>query len=177
MHLGAKKLAFLGLLMAITVVLIILSAILDFNTLFLLAGASFCVGVAFRECGIQTASGFLVGCIALGFLLSPNKLYCITFAAMSIYLLASEFSYDKLQKVRDHKSRKRSLWLIKYLIFNLMYIPALLLLPKLFYAGDISDRLLFGMFIIGQAALLIYDMAYVYFQGYIWSKLRRNLKL
>ena len=40
MLLNAKKLAFLGLLLAITVLLIILSGVLEFNTIFLLAGAS-----------------------------------------------------------------------------------------------------------------------------------------
>lgn len=177
MHLGAKKVAFLGLLMAIAVVLIILSGVFDFNTLFLLAAASFCVGIAFREAGIQVASGFLLASILLGLLLAPNKLYCITFAAMGIYLLGSEYSYDKLVKIKNQNQRKRMLWVAKYAIFNVMYIPSLIFLPKLFYAGEISRSYLLVLLLIGQAGIFIYDMAYVYFQGYLWIKLRRNLRL
>jgi hypothetical protein len=176
MHLGAKKIAFLGLLMAIAVVLIILSGVFDFNTLFLLAAASFCVGIAFRETGIRVASGFCLASILLGLLLAPNKFYCITFAAMGIYLLGSEYCYDKLMHIKNQHHRKRILWVAKYAIFNVMYIPSLIFLPKLFYTGEINQRFLLGLVIIGQAGILIYDMAYVYFQGYIWSKLRRNLR-
>ena len=177
MHLGTKKLAFMGLLMAVTVVMIILSGVLDFNTLFLLAAASFCVGIAFRESNTQTAAGFYLASLILGILLAPNKLYCITYAAMGLYILASEFSYDLLGKVKYKSTRKTLLWVVKYVIFNLMYIPALLYLPGTFYAGKISSGLIAGFIVIGQVALLVYDIAYVYFQGYVWGKLRRNLKL
>jgi hypothetical protein len=177
MHLGAKKLAFLGLLAAITVVLIILSGVFDFNTLFLLAAASFCVGIAFRETGIRIAAGFCMASIILGLLLAPNKFHCITFAAMGIYLLASEYSYDRLVKLKNQQHRKRLLWIVKYLIFNIMYIPSLIFLPRLFYEGKVSQSILLILIVAGQAGLFIYDMAYVYFQGYIWSKLRRNLGL
>ena len=49
MHVNTRKLAVSGLLMAFDVVLIILSGIIDFNTLFLLAAAAFLVGVIIRE--------------------------------------------------------------------------------------------------------------------------------
>lgn len=177
MSLGTKKLAFLGLLTALSVVMIILSGILDFNTLFLLAAASYCVGIAFRESNIQTAAGFYVASLILGFLLAPNKLYCITYAAMGFYILSSEFSYDMLVKVKYRSTRKILLWVIKYVIFNLMYIPALLFLPGLLYSGTISREFIAGFLLIGQAALLVYDLAYNYFQGVLWGKMRRHLKL
>jgi len=163
--------------MAITVVLIVLSGALDFNTLFLLAAASFCVGIVFRECGIQIASGFCLASVFLGFLMAPNKLYCITFTAMSFYLLASEFGYDKLQATKNTKNKRTVLWLMKYMIFNIIYIPVIVLIPKLFYSGSINGSFLLVLILIGQVALLIYDMAYRYFQSNIWGKLRRNLKL
>lgn len=177
MHLGAKKLAFLGLLMAVTVVLIILSGVLNFNTLFLLAAASFCVGIAFRECGIKIASGFCAGSIILGFLLAPDKFNCITFTAMGIYILASEFCYDKVQFIKERKNQQLALWLVKYLIFDLMYIPTVIFLPRLFYEGNMKTGFILWLLLMGQVVLFFYDMAYVYFQSYIWGKLRHNLKL
>ena len=44
MHVNTRKMAVSGLLMAFAVVLIILSGILDFNTLFFLAAAAFLIG-------------------------------------------------------------------------------------------------------------------------------------
>lgn len=176
MHISTRKLAFLGLLAAVTVLLIILSGVLDFNTVFLLAAASYCVGIAFRESGYRIAFAFYLASILLGLLLAPNKLYCITFAAMGLYLLASEYAYDRLKGIKNRSSRRKLLWVVKYIIFNLMYIPALIFLPGLFYAGHISRSYIYGFIIIGQIALLVYDMAYQYFQGYIWGKIRTKLK-
>lgn len=177
MHLNARKISFMGLLLAICVVLIILSGVLEFNTLFLLAAASFCVGIAFRESNFYFAFGFYLAGFILGILLAPNKLYCITFAAMGMYLLILEYSYDKLEAIQNIERRRRLAWIIKYIAFNLMYVPALLFLPKLFYAGEVNDKLIVTLLIGGQVALFVYDMAYHYFQRSLWSKLRTHLNL
>jgi hypothetical protein len=177
MHLSSGKLAFLGLLLAISEVLIILSGILEFNTLFLLAAAAFCVGIAFRESDMRYAFGFYLASVILGVILAPNKLYCITFAALGGYILISEFVFDKLIHIKELKTRRRLLWIIKYAAFNVMYIPALVFLPKLFYAGSINTKILIALLIGGQAALYIYDVAYSYFQRFIWGKVRGKLKL
>ena len=58
MHVNAKKMAFSGLLLALTVILIVLSGVFDFNTLFLLAIASFFVGVIIREYGMKYGVAF-----------------------------------------------------------------------------------------------------------------------
>lgn len=177
MHLNARKISFMGLLLSICVVLIILSGILEFNTLFLLAAASFCVGIAYRESKVQLAFGFYLAAIILGLILAPNKIYCITFAAMGMYVLILEYSYDQLVMIKTPARRMRVAWIIKYITFNLMYIPAVFLLPRLFYAGPINQQFLNVVIIGGQGALFIYDMAYHYFQRYVWGKFRNSLKL
>ena len=73
-----------GLLMAFDVVLIILSGVLDFNTLFFLAAAAFLIGVIIREYDLRYGLAFFLGCLILGALLAPQKLYCITYAMMGI---------------------------------------------------------------------------------------------
>ena len=83
MHINSKKIAMGGALMALAVLCIALSGVLEFNTLFLLAAASFLVGVMIREGGLAAVLAFYVGAVALGFLLAPHKLYCVTFAAMA----------------------------------------------------------------------------------------------
>ncbi len=178
MLLNAKKLSFLSLLLACAVLLVILGGVLEFNTLFLLAGASFCVGIAIRESGHRFGFGFYIASILLSFLLAPNKLYCITFAAMGFYLVITEYSYHKLTFVKwNTGSRKKAVWFIKFITFNIMYIPILLFLPKLVFQGQINSGLLAALFLGGQAALFIYDKAYNYFQIYIWGKIRSKLQL
>lgn len=177
MFLSTRKLTFLGLLLSVTVILIILSGVLEFNTLFLLAAASFGVGIAIREAGVPMGLGYLIGSIALGFFLAPNKLYCITYGAMAIYLLIVECIYDKLLVINSAATRKKLLWVLKYLIFNLLFIPMLLLFPSLIYAGEIDKRLLLLMLAGGQVLLFLYDKGYRYFQGNIWENVRIKLKL
>ena len=77
-----KKNGVSGLLMAFAVVLIILSGILDFNTQFFLAAAAFLIGVIIREFDLRYGLAFFLGCLILGGLLAPQKLYCITYAMM-----------------------------------------------------------------------------------------------
>lgn len=71
MHVNTKKLAVSGLLMALAVVLIILSGVLDFNTLFFLAAAAFFVGIIIREFNLRYGFAFLwdVFCWDLSWLL------------------------------------------------------------------------------------------------------------
>ena len=76
MLVNGKKMAVSGLLMALSVVMIILSGVLDFNTLFFLAAAAFCVGIIVREYELKTGIVFFAGTLLLGFLLAPQKLYC-----------------------------------------------------------------------------------------------------
>ena len=177
MLLNSKKLAFLGLLLAIDDLLIILSGIIEFNTMFLLAAASFCVGIAIRESSKQIGLGFLLASILIGLMLAPNKLYCITYGAFAIYILMIEYAYDMLIRVQDMNRRKILFWVIKYITFNIMYIPILIFLPKLFYQGEIHIGLYLGFVLAGQAALFVFDRAYEYFQRFVWGKFRHNLKL
>jgi hypothetical protein len=177
MFLNAKKLAFLGLLLACTILLVIFSGIFEVNTLFLLAGASFCVGIAIRESGVRIGFGFYIASLLLSFLLAPNKLYCITYAAMGLYLVISEYTYDKLTHIKSTDNRIQILWIIKYIAFNAMYIPILIFLPKLIYQGQINKMLFAVIFLAGQLVLFVYDKAYGYFQSSVWGKVRGKLHL
>lgn len=67
MHLKAKRAAFGGLLLAMTVIFIFLGSVIETNTLFLLAAASFFVGVVFREFGQMTGLAFIFQQCCLGF--------------------------------------------------------------------------------------------------------------
>lgn len=182
MLLNTKKLAFLGLLLAVTVVLIILSGVFEFNTLFLLAAASFGVGIAIRESSIRIGTGFYLAAILVSMIFAPNKLYIITFSAMGLYILIMEYAFDKLAHLRwkllgSVNNRSRAYWVLKYFVFNLMYLPMLLFLPMLIYPGELKVPVFALLILGGQVALFLFDTAYRYFQGTIWEKVRNKLQL
>lgn len=177
MLLNTKKLAFLGVLLAFDVLLIILSGILELNTLFLLAGASFCVGIAIREIGIGSGFAFYLASILLSLILAPNKFYCITYAAFGLYIVITDYFYDKLAHVKKNINRGRMFWLIKYVAFNLMYLPMLIFLPKLIYQGVMNTKLIVFLLLAGQLALFVFDRAYEFFQRHLWGRFRGHIKL
>ena len=175
MHVGAKKVATAGLLVAFTVVMIVLSSVIETNSLFLIAAASFCVGIAVREWGLGFGFGFLLASVFLNVLVSPNKLYCITFAGMGLYIWLSELLWEKIAEKANLTYRKVWLWIGKYVIFNLMYIPALFLMPKLIFTGKMNGLAAIAWLFMGQVVLFVYDVAYRYFQAHIWGRLRLRL--
>ena len=70
MHLNTKKIAFAGVMLALTEVGIALGSVIETNTLFLLAAASFFVGIVIQEFGLKSGAGFLLAgiCPQTGFL-------------------------------------------------------------------------------------------------------------
>lgn len=161
--------------MALAVVLIILSGILDFNTLFFLAAAAFFIGIMIREYGLLHGAAFFAGCLILGFLLAPQKLYCITYAMMGIYVLAAEGLWQFLGTRPGWKRRKMILAAGKLAVFNIMYLPALWLYPGLFFAGEIPHAMLLFFVLGGQAAWFLYDRAYEYFLVQMWEQVRGKI--
>ena len=102
MHVRTRKLAFAGLMLAVTIVCLYLGNIIESNTLFLLAGASYFVGIVYREAGAKMSLAFYVGALILGFLVTPNKFYILTYAAMGLYILFNEWAYFKIRKKRKY---------------------------------------------------------------------------
>lgn len=177
MYVNAKKMAFLGLLLSFAVILVILSGIIEFNTLFLLIAASFSIGIAIRESGIRLGFGFYIASVLLSLILAPNKIYCLTYSAFGLYLVITEFAWEFIAKAKRIKKRSVILWIIKYATFNLMFIAMLMFVPKLIYPGKIDGKILAMILIGGQVLLFIFDYAYRYFQSEMWGKIRRRFSL
>ena len=175
MHVKAKTMAFGGLLLALTVVFMALGSIIETSTLFLLAAASFFVGIVVREFGLRVGAAFYIAAVLLGFITAPNKFYVITFAAMGFYIWGIEAVWKWLEKRHEMKKRTIFFWVSKYVIFNIMYVPIVFLFRDLLFTQAIPDMAMAGVIAGGQIALLIYDRAYDYVQRHIWSKLRKRL--
>ena len=164
MHVKAKTMAFSGLLLALTVIFMVLGSVIETSTLFLLAAASFFVGIIIREFGLRIGAAFYAAGVILGFITAPNKFYVFTFAAMGLYRWI-------VRHVREEKSRTAFL-LFKYGIFNLVYIPIVVIFREMLFAKAVSTPILVGVMIAGQIGILIYDKAYDYVQVRLWGKMR-----
>ena len=175
MHVKAKKIAFGGLLLALTEVCIALGSVIETNTLFLLAAASYFVGAVIRESDVRTGAAFYTAGVLLGILVSPDKLYVVSYAAMGLYVLAIEFVWRSLGRLSENRNRKALFWIAKYLIFNILYIAILLGMKNVLLEGNLSVGILAGVLAAGQMGLFIYDRAYEYFQMQIWCKIRKML--
>ena len=161
-----------GLLVAFSVIMMLLSSIIETSSLFFIAAASFCVGVAVREWGLKLGFAFLCASAILNFLITPSKLYCFTLLGMSFYIWASEWLWNWIANKTVLKHRVMFLWIGKYVVFNLLYIPTLLCAPQLLFTGKINGLFATILFLFGQVALFIYDAAYQYFQSRVWGKIR-----
>ena len=93
MHVTARRVALCGLLLAFSVICMVLGSVFETNTLFLLAAASYFVGIVIREFGLRTGAAFYLASVLLGFLTAPNKFYVISFSAMGLYILGTEALY------------------------------------------------------------------------------------
>ena len=175
MHLKAKRAAFGGLLLAMTVIFMFLGSVIETNTFFLLAAASFFVGVVFREFGQMTGLAFYLSAVLLGFLLAPNKLYVITFAGMGFYIWGREFIWKILERSAGVKRKMQWYRLAKVILFNGLYLPLILGYGELFFGGEISEWLRYSSVLAGQVIFALYDKAYDYVQLQIWGKIRNRL--
>ena len=176
MHVKAKKMAFGGLLLALTVICMILGSVIETGTLFLLGAASFFVGIIFREFGRRTGAAFYLAGVLLGLILAPNKFYVATYGAMGFYILAIETAWERLGRWNLPIQKKTRVFLgIRYAVFNLLFVPAVLLLQDLLFAGELPVQMTAVILAAGQAGLFLYDSAYGYVQRELWGKMRGRL--
>lgn len=172
MHVKAKTVALGGLLLALTVVFMALGSIIETSTLFLLAAASFFVGIVVREFGLRTGGAFYLAAVLLGAITAPNKFYVLTFAAMGLYIWGIEAVWRLLEKHPEMMQRHKVFWVAKYVIFNIVYIPIVILFRDMLFAQVISAGIMAGVIVGGQIGLFIYDRAYDYVQIHLWGKIR-----
>lgn len=186
MHVNGKRMAFLGLLLALNSFMIILSSVLEFNTLFLLIAAAFTVGIAMRESNIRLGVGFFIASILLWVIIAPNKIYGITYSVLGIYILLREIGWELIDRAKSINHRRVWFLITRLLIFNIIYIPLLIFFPQLLRMGlmvnstilpfDVMSPVTILIFLlIGQIIFFLFDYVYVYFQGQVWNKIRAKV--
>lgn len=172
MHIRAKRMAISGMLLAFTIICMFLGGVIETNTLFLLAAASYFVGIIQNEFGMRYGWAFWTAAICLGLILVPNKFYVLSYSAMALYILLIESAWKGLGRFPRFREHKNIFWGIKYLIFNAMYIPLVLGFQELLFAQRLSGWMLVVVLAAGQVGLLLFDQAYEHVQANIWRKIR-----
>ena len=174
MHLNAKKIAFAGVMLALTEVGIALGSVIETNTLFLLAAASFFVGIVIQEFGLKSGAGFLLAGILLGIFLSPNKLYVVSYAFMGFYILIIETIWHFLGRASGWIRSRSFFWFMKYLVFNVLYIPGLIYFWSMLSEKKAAKGIMLMSVVFGQFMLIVFDKTYEYAMGKIWKENRHK---
>ena len=181
MHVSTKKMTVSAMLLAIAVILLYLGNVVESSTVFFLALAAFCTGIIQREYGIKSGWVFWSANMLLGLIVIPQKLYMVTFAVFSLYILLTEMAWGSLCRRVDEHKRNRMFVILRLVIFNVMYLPLVFGMPKFFLGEALllkAGDLLYPLLLLGgQLFLVLFDRAYVYFQGVIWERIRRAIKL
>lgn len=175
MFLKSKEIAYVGIVMAIAVVLVTLGGYFEVSTLFFLAAAAFLGGCVEKNTNLMASVAFLIGSTLLGFILAPQKFYIATFFGFCVYVIVAEYFEIKMQK-QDKKSPMVFVWIIKCVLYHVMLVAALFLMQKLmgfdmlFSAGIFkwikgNNILIAVVGVIGAEGLwIVFDRAYIYFQ-------------
>lgn len=175
MHVTAKKLVMSGMFLAVSMICMMLGSVIQTNTLFLLAAASYFVGIVLRECGGKLGVAFYMAAILLGWMLVPEKLYVGSYAAMGLYILLEDRLWDFLGKKETLSNRRTWFFFGKWLIFNLIYLSSLAGMHALIFDSETSWLFRIGVWAAGQVLFFLYDRAYGYVREQVWGKIRGRI--
>ena len=166
MLLKSKDVAYLGVLLGLNQLFIILSSVIETNTIILMAAAALIVGIVVVEFGGKTGIVFYIASCILGFFLTFNKVEIITYICFfGLYGIAKHYIEIKI-------FNKYISYGIKIAIFNISLL-LMYLIVKLF----INFSLTWWMILAAQVLFVIYDYAFtIFINRYIYSikpKLKR----
>lgn len=178
MHVKTKKISFLGLLLALSILLQYLGSYLEMSTLSFLIASSLCIGIAIYETNLTIGGGFFIASIALSFLLSPNKFYWLTYCCLCIYVYLIELMRQKT--IMGKKNLSVIFWIVKLVFFNGAFLfPALLFFRDLLFATQISwNAGIYAIVVLcANITLIIFDKFYEKLIPGYWERLKRRLRL
>ncbi|HBD63160.1 MAG TPA: hypothetical protein DC038_01865 [Clostridiales bacterium] len=167
MLLKGEDVAYLGVLLGLNQFFIILSSVIETNTIILLAGAALVVGIVIVEFGGKSGAVFYIASCILGFVLTFNKIEFATYILFfGLYSIVKHLLESKLYKTI-------LIYAAKLIFFNLslaaMYFTVKLFMPL---------QLAWWMIAAAQLLFIIYDYAFaVFITAYIThikTKIRRG---
>lgn len=165
MLLKSRDIAYLGVLLGVNQLFIILSSIIETNTVILFAIAALIVGIIIVEFGGRAGVLFYIASCLLGFFLTFNKVEIITYIIFfGMYSLVKYLIEIKIYNIIVQ-------YLIKFVYFNISLL-AMYLVVRIF----INLKLLWWMILGAQILFFIYDYAFTQFINYYIDKIKPKVR-
>jgi hypothetical protein len=166
MLLKSKDVAYLGVLLGLNQIFIILSSVIETNTIILFAAAALVIGVVIVEFGGKSGIAFYAASCILGIFLTFNKIEFITYIIFfGLYSIVKHILELKI-------NNKTMLYSLKLIYFNIA-LAAMYFTVKLF----IPLKLKWWMILAAQALFIIYDYAFTIFITFYGENIKPKLKL
>lgn len=176
MHVKTKRITFLGLLLALAMILQLIGSYIEVSTLSFLVLSSLCLGIAIYETNLTLGMGFLIASVAMSFLLMPDKFYCLSYGCLCIYIYFMEVIRRKT-RLRNHPL---AVWIVKLLFFNGGFLfPALYFFPELLFSVDIKWNVwvYIGIIAVAQLFLFLFDRLYQQIIPGYWEYMKRRMRI
>ena len=164
-----KMVATLGVMAAISTILLILGTLISINTVFFTAMAAFLVGIVVVKYGFGAGLMLFLGCSALDLILNPDKFHVLLYLAMAGFVLLGEGSYKILEKkIADPKKRNLIHLICRIVVFFAAYMPLAIFIPRLFLTNEAwmkfygQDWIYWALPGVGVVAFVVYDLAYLF---------------
>lgn len=165
MLLKSRDIAYLGVLLGVNQLFIILSSIIETNTIMLFSAAALIIGVVIVEFGGKSGVLFYLASCLLGFLLTYNKVEIITY--IMFFGMYSIIKYCIEVKLENRIVQI----LIKFIYFNVS-LAAMYFIVRLFLTLKIYWWMILGV----QVLFLIYDYAFTIFINYYIDKISTKIR-
>lgn len=168
----SRKIAVSGLLLAVNQLFIVLASFIDVSSLTMLAVAAMVIGVAIFELDLKNGCIFFAASCLLGIILSPMKLYMISYGMMGAYVLVKE--------CMDRWFYKRwNRWVLlgsKLVLFNVYFIPLLVLLPDVLLAPGEFEKMGIWIWLMVQVIVVLADYLYDRILLLYYQRIRKNIQ-
>lgn len=164
-----RSLSLGGMLAAVNVILLFISAAMPTSRLFLLVLSSFSVAIMVIEANANAGAAFYVATSLLAFILIPNKLIAFYYACFFGF-------YGIVKSYIERLSSNRFLeYVLKFIVFNLSLSIIYVVLKYVFAVNIfIGSYLSLLVFTLLQVSFVIYDYAYTVFVSFYLKKVKRH---
>lgn len=169
MLLKSRKIAYLGVLLALNQVFIFLSSIVKTNTLALFSLAALMIGIVIVEFGVKNGILFYIASSILGFFLTTSQLEIVTY--ILFFGLYSIVKYAIEKTAFQMKSARIFEMAAKLIFFNLTDISIYFILK-----GIVNIQLYWWLIIIAELAFIAYDYAFSILINYYIRKIQPKIK-
>ena len=151
----AKNITFCGICCAISVVVLLLTNVLTFNTAVLTCGATVVFPLIKIKCGNGFSFSALAATVLLSFMFLPDKLLWASFSLIAFYSV-----------IKGYIENINILW-VEIFAKTVIYILAATVVLNVF-----PQKFFYAAFFAGGVIFAIYDFALSIFVSYIRKKLR-----